>query len=103
MLHYILLERDGISTFLVIFVFTQIDNDLLGAGVEHVEEFTVLGVQAARREIVDASQTVDQFPILNSNNKFLKIWREKKQNLKLIDNNKSIHLKMGEIKTNKNV
>jgi hypothetical protein len=76
-LHSILLERDGISTFLVIFVFAQIDNDLFGAGVEHVEEFTVLGVQAARREIVDASQTVDQFPILNSNNKFLKIWREK--------------------------
>lgn len=62
-LHYISLERDGISTFLVIFVFAQIDNDLLGAGVEHVEEFTVLGVQAARREIVDASQTVNQFPI----------------------------------------
>jgi hypothetical protein len=71
------LERDGISTFLVIFVFAQIDNDLFGAGVEHVEEFTVLGVQAARREIVDASQTVNQFPIFNSNNKFLKIWREK--------------------------
>jgi hypothetical protein len=71
------LERDGISTFLVIFVFAQIDNDLLGAGVEHVEEFTMLGVQAARREIVDASQTVNQFPILNSNNSFLKIWREK--------------------------
>ncbi len=58
---------------MVIFVFAQIDNDLLGAGVEHVEEFTVLGVQAARREIVDAPQTVDQFPIKNKNKKKIKI------------------------------
>ena len=58
---YIFVEVECI-TALVILVLAQIDNHLLGAGVEHVEEFAVLGVEAARRKVVDASQAVNQFP-----------------------------------------
>lgn len=50
------------TTFLIVFVFAQIDNHLFCTGVEHVEEFTVLSVQASRSEIIDAFQTIDKFP-----------------------------------------
>ena len=47
---------------MIIFVLAQVHDDLLGAGVQHVEELAVLRVQTAAGEVVDASQAVDQFP-----------------------------------------
>ena len=55
--------RQKSETFLIIVVLTEVDNDLLRAGVEHVEKLAVLGVQAAGREIVDTPQSVNQFPL----------------------------------------
>ena len=49
-------------TSLIVFVFAQVNNDLFGASVEHVEEFTMLSIEASRCEVVDTSQTIDQFP-----------------------------------------
>lgn len=49
-------------TSLVIFVLAQVHDDLFRPCVEHVEELSVLGVQAPTREVVDAPQSVNQFP-----------------------------------------
>ena len=48
-------------TCLIFGIVAEVDDHLLGAGVEHVEKFPVLSVEADVGEIVDAPKTVDQF------------------------------------------
>ncbi len=50
-------------TLLIVLLLAQVHDDLLGARVQHVEELSVLGVQTTAREVIDASQSVDQFPV----------------------------------------
>ena len=44
------------------FVFAEVDDDLFGAGVEHVEEVTMSAIEAPSCEIVDAQQSIQQIP-----------------------------------------
>ena len=50
-------------TSLIVLLLAQVHDDLLGARVQHVEELSVLRVQTTAREVIDASQSVDQFPV----------------------------------------
>jgi len=43
-------------------IFAEVDNDLFGAGVKHVEEVAMSAVQTSSREVIDALQSVQQIP-----------------------------------------